>query len=328
MIITRAPFRVSFCGGGSDLPSFYEQYGGCVLSTTIKKYMYLTIHNYFHKEQIVLKYSKTEIVDSFSKIEHRIFKQCLTDFNIKGVELSSMADIPAGTGLGSSSAFTVALLHLLHTYKGEFVSKYKLAKDACAVEIEKLGEPIGKQDQFASAFGGLKFYEFLPNGYVNIEPIIMAPESYRKLEQSLMMFYLGGTHSASKILKEQAKGLENTDKANLQQKMCAITRTLKEELQKNNIDAMGELLHDNWMLKKMLASGITNPQIDDIYEKAMKAGATGGKLLGAGGAGFMLFFVPLDRKASVRDALADLREMDFEMDNSGSAIIHVDRDFI
>ena len=177
MIITRAPFRVSFCGGGSDLSSFYEKYGGCVLSTTIRKYMYLTIHNYFYKDQIRLKYSKTETVNNYDEIEHKYFKQCLRDFGISGVEISSMADIPSGTGLGSSSSFTVALLHLLHTYKGEYVSKYKLAKDACEVEINKLGESIGKQDQFAAAFGGLKFYEFMPNGFVNVEPIIMAPES-------------------------------------------------------------------------------------------------------------------------------------------------------
>lgn len=145
MIITRAPFRVSFCGGGSDLSDFYEKYGGCVLSTTIRKYMYLTAHSYFEKDQIVLKYSKTERVTDFSQIEHRIFRQCLTDFQMKGVEISSMADIPAGTGLGSSSTFTVALLHLLHTCTGEYVSKYKLAKDACIVEIEKLGEPIGNR---------------------------------------------------------------------------------------------------------------------------------------------------------------------------------------
>lgn len=168
MIITRAPFRVSFCGGGSDLSSFYEKYGGCVLSTTIRKYMYLTIHNYFYKDQIRLKYSKTETVNNYDEIEHKYFKQCLRDFGISGVEISSMADIPSGTGLGSSSSFTVALLHLLHTYKGEYVSKYKLAKDACEVEINKLGESIGKQDQFAAAFGGLKFYEFMPNGFVNV----------------------------------------------------------------------------------------------------------------------------------------------------------------
>lgn len=328
MIITRAPFRVSFCGGGSDLPSFYEKYGGCVLSTTIKKYMYLTIHNYFEKNQIVLKYSKTEVVKDFDQIEHKIFKQCLKDFSIKGVEISSMADIPAGTGLGSSSTFTVALLHLLHTYKGEYVSKYKLAKEACDVELEKLKNPIGKQDQFAAAFGGLKFYEFMPNGFVNVEPIIMTPESYTKLENNLLMFYLGGTHSASAILREQSRNVRTVDKAKVQQEMCEIARQLKAELQNNNIDAMGELLHKNWMLKKSLASGISNPVIDDTYEKAIKAGATGGKLLGAGGAGFMLFYVPDDKKDEVKAALSDLREMNFEMDNSGATIVMTDRDFI
>ncbi|MCI8466467.1 MAG: GHMP kinase [Lachnospiraceae bacterium] len=328
MIIARAPFRVSFCGGGSDLPSFYKKYGGCVLSTTIRKYMYLNIHNYFEKEQIVLKYSKIEVVQDFSEIEHRIFKQCLSDFNLKGVEIASMADIPAGTGLGSSSTFTVALLHLLYTYIGRYVSKYKLAKDACTVEIEKLGEPIGKQDQFAAAFGGLKFYEFMPDGFVNVEPIIMMPESYQKLESNLLMFYLGGTHTASIILQEQSQNITCFDKAMIQKQMCKIAKTLKKELQKNNVDAMGDLLHENWMLKKSLASGISTSFIDDVYVRATNAGATGGKLLGAGGAGFMLFYVPKDRQKSVRAALNDLREMDFEMDNSGATIVMTDRDFI
>lgn len=328
MIITRAPFRVSFCGGGSDLPSFYEKYGGCVLSTTIRKYMYLTIHNYFEKDKIVLKYSKTEIVDNYEQIEHKIFRQCLKDFNVKGVELSSMADVPAGTGLGSSSTFTVALLHLLNTYKGKYVSKYKLAKDASAVEIEKLGEPIGKQDQFAAAFGGLKFYEFMPNGFVNVEPVIMSPESYKKLENNILMFYLGGTHSASAILKEQSQNVKTVDKATVQKQMCNVTRELKEELQNNNVDAMGELLHQNWILKKSLASGISNPLIDETYDKAMATGATGGKLLGAGGAGFMIFYVPEGKHEAVRNALSHLREMEFEMDNSGASIVMTDRDFI
>ncbi len=328
MIITRAPFRVSFCGGGSDLPSFYEKYGGCVVSTSIRKYMFLTIHNYFHKDQIVLKYSKTEIVNHYEEIEHRIFRQCLSDFGIKGVEISSMADIPSGTGLGSSSSFTVALLLALHTYLGEYTSKYKLAKDACEIEIEKLGDPIGKQDQFAAAFGGLNFIEFLPNGFVNVEPIVMKKDSYQKLEQNLMMFYLGGTHSAGEILKEQSSNITQEDKANTQLKMCEITRTLKEELCKNNVDAMGELLHENWMLKKSLASGISSPLIDDVYDRAMHAGAMGGKLLGAGGNGFMLFYVPENKQNNVRDALTDLREMDFQMDNSGASIIHFDKDFI
>ena len=328
MIITRAPFRVSFCGGGSDIPSFYEQYGGCVLSTSIRKYMYLTIHNYFHKDQIVLKYSKTETVNDYRDIEHRYFRQCLEDFQITGVEISSMADIPAGTGLGSSSSFTVALLQLLYTYRGEYVSKYKLAKDACEVEIGKLGEPIGKQDQFAAAFGGLKFYEFCPNGFVNVEPIIMARDSYSVLENNILMFYLGGVHSASRILREQSANVRSIDKAKVQQKMCGLTRTLKEELQKNNVDAMGELLHENWSLKKTLAAGISNPAIDDVYDAAMKAGALGGKLLGAGGAGFMIFYVKPERQQSVRNALARLREMEFEIDNSGASIVLIDKENI
>ena len=327
MIITRAPFRVSFCGGGSDLPSFYEKNGGCVLSTSIRKYMYLTIQNYFYKDRIMLKYSKTENVSDYSEIEHRIFKQCLTDFDIKGVELTSMADIPAGTGLGSSSSFTVALLQLLHTYKGEYISKYELAKEACDVEITKLGDTIGKQDQFAAAFGGLNFFEFMPSGFVKVEPVIMKGECYKQLENNILMFYLGGTHSASAILKEQSSNVKSEDKAKIQMKMCDITRVLKEELQKNNVDAMGELLHENWVLKKTLASGISNPLIDETYEIAMNAGALGGKLLGAGGAGFMIFYVPEDKHASVRNSLSHLREMEFRMDNSGASIIHIERDF-
>lgn len=325
MIITRAPFRVSFCGGGSDLPSFYEQYGGCVLSTTIRKYMYLTLHNYFYKDQIRLKYSKTETVKRYDEIEHKYFKQCLRDFGIMGVEITSMADIPSGTGLGSSSSFTVALLHLLHTYKGEYVSKYKLAKDACEVEIDKLGEPIGKQDQFAAAFGGLNFYEFQPSGFVNVQPIIMKPESYKTLEDNILMFYLGGVHSASVILKEQSQNMKAVGKAKVQQQMCELAITLKEELQKNNVNAMGELLHENWILKKSLASGISNPLIDETYEKAMNTGALGGKLLGAGGTGFMIFYVKPENQENVRNALGHLREINFEMDNSGASIVHVDK---
>lgn len=327
MIITRVPFRVSFCGGGSDLPSFYKRYGGCVLSTTIRKYMYLTIHNYFHRDRISLKYSKAEEVSKYEDINHKYFRQCLKDFDIMGVEITSMADIPAGTGLGSSSAFTVALLHLLHVYRGEYISKYKLAKEACEVEIEKLGEPIGKQDQFAASFGGLKFYEFQSNGFVNIEPIIMAPDSYKKLEQNILMFYLGGSHSASEILKEQIWNISNVEKANVQIKMCDITRELKEQLQLNHVDAMGDFLHKNWELKRSLASKISNPIIDGIYEKALKAGAMGGKLLGAGGAGFMIFYVPVEKQENVREELKGLREMDFELDNSGATIVYVDKDF-
>jgi len=327
MIIVRTPFRASFCGGGSDLPAFYEKYGGCVISTTIKKYVYIALHDYFEKDKIVLKYSQMEKVNDVSQIQHRIFKQCLTDFGVNGVEITSMADIPAGTGLGSSSSFTVGLTQLLTTYKGGYVSKADLAKMACETEIEKLGEPIGKQDQYAAAFGGLRFYEFMPDGTVNVEPIIMSSQNYKKLEDNLLMFYLGGTHSASAILKEQNKNISKEDKVQAQMQMCDLTRELKKRLEMNDVDATGELLHKNWVLKKSLASGISNPHIDDVYERALKAGATGGKLLGAGGAGFMLFYVPEEAHASVRESLKDLKEVAFEMDSSGSTVVMTDKDF-
>jgi D-glycero-alpha-D-manno-heptose-7-phosphate kinase len=326
MIITRAPFRVSFCGGGSDLPAFYEKHGGCVISTSIRKYMYLTLHQSFDPNEIVLKYSKTEIVHNYDQIEHKYFKQVLSNMDIKGIEISSSADIPAGTGLGSSSSFTVALLHLLHTYKGEFVSKGKLASEACDIEINQLGNPIGKQDQFAAAFGGLNFMEFKPNGFVDVQPIVMKSSAYKQLQKNLMMFYLGGTHSASTILKEQSKNISSHDKESAQLEMCGLARELKEELEKNNIDAMGSLLDKNWQLKKTLATGISNPLIDETYTAAMNAGATGGKLLGAGGAGFMLFYVPEERQKNIRNALSKLREITFKMDNSGASIIYVDHD--
>lgn len=327
MIIVRTPFRASFCGGGSDLPAFYENYGGCVLSTTIKKYIYLALHDYFEKDKIVLKYSQMEKVDKIEDVQHRIFKQCLADFDIKGVEITSMADIPAGTGLGSSSSFTVGLIQLLTTYKGGYISKENLAKSACQTEIEKLGEPIGKQDQYAAAYGGLKFYEFLQDGTVNVSPVIMAAESYKQLENNLLMFYLGGTHSASAILKEQSKNILVADKISAQKKMCDLTRELKVQLEMNNVDAMGELLHQNWILKKSLASGISNPQIDDVYARALAAGAMGGKLLGAGGSGFMLFYVPEHAHGSVRRALSELKEMPFEIDTLGSTVVMTDKDF-
>lgn len=328
MIITRAPFRVSFCGGGSDLPSFYRENGpGCVISTSIKKYMYLALHNYFYKDRIVLKYSKTENVEKFNQIEHKIFRQCLMNYDIKGVEITSMADVPAGTGLGSSSTFTVALLHLLNTYKGQYVSSYKLAKEACNIEIKELLEPIGKQDQFAAAFGGLNFYEFYANEFVKIEPIIMKQSKLMELQNNLMMFYTGDVRSASTILKEQSENIKSEKKADLQKRVCELTRNLKKELEDGQLSSVGEILDENWALKKELASGISSNQIDDIYNAAILAGAKGGKLLGAGGGGFLLFYAEKNKQQQIRKALGQLREMKFEFDNSGSSIVYVDRDY-
>jgi len=323
MIITRTPFRVSFCGGGSDLPAFYEKHGGCVLSAGINKYMHITIHPSFDRHTTVLKYSKTEIVKDFREIEHPIFRRCLQNLNVSGVEITSTADVPAGTGLGSSSSFTVGLLHSLYCYRGTFVSKERLAREACMVEIDQLGEPIGKQDQYGVAYGGLNFYVFNRDGSVFVEPVIMNRQDYGRIEQNLMMFYTGKLHSASKILAEQRKNISSGEKEKNQLEICDCARDLKQELQKGNVDSLGELLHKSWLLKRSLASGISNPQIDMWYEKAINSGAVGGKLLGAGGGGFFLFYVPPERQDEVRAALSDLREMKFHFDFQGSAVIYV-----
>lgn len=322
MIITRTPFRISFAGGGSDIASFYQKHGGCVLSTSINKYMYISVHPSFDRKQTVLKYSKTETESDISKFEHKYFKQVLTNLGVSGVELVSTADIPSGTGLGSSSSFTVGLLHSLYCYKGKYVSKERLASEACEVEIEQLGNPIGKQDQYAAAYGGLNFIEFRCDGGVNVEPLIMSTRNIRRLENNLMMFYTGQLHSASAILKEQKGNITAGDKEANQLKMCGLARELREELQNGNIDAMGKILHQNWLLKKTLASGISNPAIDEAYEKAMCAGATGGKLLGAGGGGFMLFYVPQEKQDSVKEAIG-LPQLPMTFDRQGSTVIYI-----
>ena len=322
MIITRTPFRISFAGGGSDISSFYSKHDGCVLSTAINKYMYISVHPSFNRQNTVLKYSKTETVNNLSDIEHQYFKQVLSNLGITGVELVSTADIPSGTGLGSSSSFTVGLLHTLYCYKGKYVSKERLASEACDVEIEQLGNPIGKQDQYAAAYGGLNFIQFRRDGGVIIEPVIMNTHSLRELEGNLMMFYTGQLHSASAILREQKQNITAGEKEKNQLKMCELARELRNELQDNNIDAMGDILHQNWILKKTLASGISNSAIDEAYDKAINAGATGGKLLGAGGGGFLLFYVPLDKQKAVKEAIG-LPQMPMAFDSQGSTVIYV-----
>jgi len=326
MIISRAPFRVSFCGGGSDIPSFYEKYGGCVLSTSIRKYVYLALNPAFDKDSITLKYSQTESVKNYKDIQHVIFRQVLQDFETKGIEITSMADIPSGTGLGSSSSFTVALLKLLYTYREKPCGSYKIAKEACDIEITKLGHPIGKQDQFAAAFGGLKYYEFCPDGFVKVEPVIMKHESYQRLQDNLLMFYTGDVRDANTILAKETTNLtSDSDKIEATKKLCEMTHILKERFEDNDIDALGNILADSWEIKKSLAKGISSPSIDEAYAKAIKGGASGGKLLGAGGGGFLLFYCKNDAaKAGVRKALNDLKEMPFELDQAGCSIIFMD----
>lgn len=322
MIITKTPFRVSFCGGGSDMANFYEKYGGCVLSTSINKYCYISIHPYFNENQTLLKYSENELVDSPDQIKHRIFRQVLTDMGIHGVEISSTADIPGGTGLGSSSTFTVGLLNTLNCYNGKFVSKDKLAKLACEVEIEKLGNPIGKQDQYGAALGGLNFIKFNQDGSVSHEPILMEGKTYKKLQKNLLMFYTGTTRSANTILAEQTKNITSEDKARNLLKMCGLAKDMKVALENNDISSFGKILDEGWQLKKELASGIANQAIDEAYEIAMKNGALGGKLLGAGGGGFLLFYCEEEKQEQLKKAIG-LRELDFSFERDGTSVIYI-----
>ena len=254
MIITRTPFRVSLCGGGSDLPQFYQKHGGCVISTTINKYMYITSHPSFDKNTTVLKYSKTETVHDINDIEHSIFRECLKKEGLEGLEITSIADVPQGTGLGSSSSFTVGLIKNLKCHKREYISKNDVAKDACEMEIDILKNPIGKQDQYAAAFGGLNFYQFNKDGSVDVEPILLGHEAYKQLEKNLIMLYVGGEHSASAILKEQGKNVTSaSDKEEGQKRIVELTYELKYELEHDNIDAVGRILDENWKIKKNIS---------------------------------------------------------------------------
>jgi D-glycero-alpha-D-manno-heptose-7-phosphate kinase len=325
MIITRTPFRISFAGGGSDLKGYYEKFGGTVISTSINKYVYLSVHPYFFKEGYLLKYSKHEETDNVDKINHRIIRQVFSDYGIKGVDFNSSADIPSGTGLASSSAFTSGLINICNALTEKYMTKEEIAEHACRIEIEKLGEPIGKQDQYACAVGGLNCIEFNPNDTVTVEKLYINTESAKRLENNLLLFYTGQTRAAGDILSEQKQNMvSQDDKINNMHKMVQLAKDLKNELLKNNIDSMGEILHQGWMYKKELASGISNSDIDYYYDTAMNNGATGGKLLGAGGGGFLLFYVKEENQAKLRHALNDLKEIKFKFDTVGTTIIYYD----
>lgn len=326
MIITKTPFRISFAGGGSDLENYYSQYGGAVLSVSIKKYIYLCLHPYFFKDGYLLKYSKTEDVTSVDEIKHPIIKNVFKRYGIKGVDFNSSADIPSGTGLASSSAFTCGLINLCNAYTEKYMTQEEIADLACKIEIEDLKEPIGKQDQYACACGGLNFIEFYKDGVVNVEKMFLTSGNYHKFEDNLMMFYTGETRAAGSILSEQKKNT-TTDKAKIENlhKMVALAKDLKQELLSGNIDSAGDILHTGWMYKKELANGISNEAIDFYYDLALKNGATGGKLLGAGGGGFLLFYVKDENKDKLRKAMADLKELPFKFDNNGTSIIHYNK---
>jgi D-glycero-alpha-D-manno-heptose-7-phosphate kinase len=323
VIITRTPFRVSFAGGGSDLKEYYLKYGGSVLSVSIDKYVYLSIHPYFHENKFFLKYSSNELVDDADKIQHKIIKQIVKDYNIKGIDFNSSADIPSGTGLGSSSAFTSGLITLFNAYTGKYMNTENIASYACDIEINKLGEPIGKQDQYACAVGGLNFIKFNQDDTVSLEKILLPSEKIKNLQENLLMFYLGTTRAASSILTEQKNNTSsNQQKVENLHKMVKLSEELRIELLKGNIDSMGEILHKGWMYKKELASQISNEKIDYYYDLAIRNGATGGKLLGAGGSGFLLFYVDKSNHERLRNAMTDLEELRFNFDNEGTKVIY------
>lgn len=324
MIITRTPFRVSFAGGGSDLPSFYHQHEGCVLSTTINKYMYVIIHPTFNREETVVKYSKTEITDTARKVQHPIARQLLLDHKVDGVEIVSTADIPSGTGLSSSSAYTVGLIHALHAFKGKFCSQEKIAREACELEIDKLGEPIGKQDQYGTAIGGLKFIRFRQDDTVAVDPVVVSSEIRRELESNLLLFYTGLTHSAGTILEEQSKNVvSESDKFQNLIQMTELAYSMRDALIRGDLDSFGRILNENWLLKRQLASKISNETVENYYQIAMKNGALGGKLLGAGGGGFLLFYCGKRYQPRLRAALSDLIELPFLLENDGTKIIYI-----
>lgn len=316
--------RVSFCGGGSDLPAFYKKHGGAVISTGLNRYIYISIHPYFYPDRLICKYSKNEPVNNPSELKHPIFRVLLEQLGINGVEITSTADVPAGTGLGSSSSFTVGLIHTLYAYKGKYMSAASLAAEACRIEIDVLHEPIGKQDQYAAAFGGLNMYRFNRDGSVTAEPVLLSTEASERLERNLLMFYTGDMRSASRILSEHGKNVtSDSEKEQAQLEICKLTDELFRELNNDNIDALGDIMNANWAHKRKLAKGITNPFIDKAYSDAISAGAAGGKLLGAGGGGFLLFYVPEHRHRAVKNALSDLTYFEFGFSGGGSAVIYI-----
>lgn len=323
MVISKTPLRLSFAGGGTDLAAFYRRFGGAVLSTTVDKYIYVTVNRKFDNG-IRVSYSKTENVESVEQVEHRIVRACLQESGIRGgVEITSIADIPSkGTGLGSSSAFAVGLLHALSAYNGVYCSAGHLASEAARIEIELLGHQIGKQDQYAAAYGGLNLIRFNGDETVVVEPVVCGRARIKELESRLMVFYTGITRSAPDILRGQTAATETQPAAQARlRRLSELAFTLREEWMRGNLDATGDILDESWRLKRELTGGITNDRIDTWYARALQAGALGGKLLGAGGGGFLAFYVPPDRREAVAAALADLRPYPMSFEQEGSRIV-------
>jgi len=320
LIIVQTPLRVSFFGGGTDFPSYYLAEGGAILSSAIDKYIFVTVKKRFDKK-LRIGYTRTEMVDNVEEIQHELIREALTKTGItQGVEVTTMGDIPSeGSGLGSSSTVTVGALHAMYTYLGEIVPAEQLAEQACEIEISKLGKPIGKQDQYIAAYGGLRFFEFLPGGAIRATKVRMDDERRRLLNENFMLFYTGISRKADTILHEQQNNING--RLTILRQIKQMAYTARDELERTHIDALGELLHESWLLKKQLAGPISNGVIDEMYNAARKAGAIGGKITGAGGGGFLLLYCPHEKQDAVRSALNSLQELPFQLERDGSKVI-------
>ena len=326
MIITQTPLRIGLVGGGTDIPSYYREHGGRVLNAAIDKYVYVIVKQRFD-DDIYLNYSQKEIVGRVEDVRHDLVREAMHMAGIRrGVEITTLADIPsAGSGLGSSSAVTVGLLHALFAYQGMQVSAAELAERACTIELDRCGKPIGKQDQYAAAFGGICDMHFGPGDRVNVERIRLEARPHRRLQGELMLFYTGITRIADAILKEQSANIGE----HLQQ--LHLLRDLAGEaasgLRAGETRAVGVALAKSWDAKRMLASGVSTPRLDDAVDNALAAGATGAKITGAGGGGFVLVVSPIENQSAVREALADMAELPIKVDPYGSRVIfNVHRD--
>ena len=326
MIISRTPLRISFVGGGSDIASFYSHEPGAVVTTAINRYIYIAVNKQFDG-RIIVNYSKTEIVRKISDIENNLVRESLKLTGVKGgIHITSIADIPSeGTGMGSSSSYVVGLLNALYAFQGKHVNAEKLAREACKIEIDILKKPIGKQDQYIASYGGLQYIEFNSDDSVYVDPIICKTEIKKLLEKRLLLFYTGITRSADTILAKQTSNMaRKKTKRSIMNKMVSLAKQMRNALNKNKLDTFGEMLHENWILKTQMADDVTNNKIDKWYTIARKNGAIGGKLLGAGGGGFLLFYAPEEKHAKIIQALSMLTYQEFAFEPQGTKIIFID----
>jgi D-glycero-alpha-D-manno-heptose-7-phosphate kinase len=326
VVISRTPLRISFVGGGTDLPDFYEQHGGAVVSTTIDKWIHVIVARRFEGD-VRVSYSKTEIVARASEVQHELVREAMRATGIpRGIDIMTLADVPSqGTGLGSSSTVTVGLLNALFAFQGVYKSPEALAKEAARIEIEVLGKPIGYQDQYAAAVGGLNLIEFLPRGGgVRVEPIVHQPGTLKRFHRCLMLFYTGRQRAASAVLEEQSSAIRNGTATEALTQMRDLAYVLRDRLGAGDVDGVGRLLHENWELKRTLVDSISSREVDRWYGAGREAGAIGGKILGAGAGGFLLLFAPPERQEAVRRAVSDLREVPIKLAARGTHIAVVD----